>query len=319
MKNLNMSLTLSPDYKNSFVDIQKTETDFSFELENGKHLIKTIPTDIGRLNYFNNSILQAQFSFTYDFDEANRTLTLAGTDYSSKDALVLTTFPKGTNEYCHQSYALCKVDDEDSLYNPNWNYNTPMTPNLEDIFTSMLREANETLIETAKKIEGIIVRVRTHPPVLSPEEFSKMLFVYKKNELVGIHNPNQEYGEEFTIVSVSSVWGGTVRFNKGENFANVIGSTNDPQIGGLTWIELWRKQFGSAITCTSLDYNKFVCNVQFGLLGGHIIVGQQAQKVPNGSNSVYILPICSNHNNNDNIFMAALQYQDGIWLNNYLN
>lgn len=314
-----MSLTLSPDYKNSFVDIQKTMTDFSFELKNGKHQIKTTPTDIGLLNYFNNSILQAQFSFTYDFDEANRTLTLAGTDYSSKDAMVLTTFPKGTDEYCHQSYSLCKVDDEDSLYNPNWNYNTPMTPNLENVFVTMLREANEILIETAKQVEGIIVRVRTHPPILSPEEFSKMLLVYKENKLVGMHNPNQEYGEEFTIVSVFSVWGGTVRFNKGENFANVIGSTNDPHIGGLTWIELWRRQFGPATTCTSLNYNKFVCNVQFGLLGGHIIVGQQAQRVPNGSNSVYIMPICNAHNGNDKVYMAALQYQDGIWLNNYLN
>jgi hypothetical protein len=37
-----------------------------------------------------------------------------------------------------------------------------------------------------------------------------------------------------------------------------------------------------------------------------------------GSNSVYIMPICKRHNDDDNVHMKALQYQDGVWLNDYL-
>jgi hypothetical protein len=40
--------------------------------------------------------------------------------------------------------------------------------------------------------------------------------------------------------------------------------------------------------------------------------------MPSGSNSVYIMPICVQHNNDDNVYMATLTNVKGIWLNNYL-
>jgi hypothetical protein len=318
MEKLDILFTLSPNYKNQFVDIQETNINLSFELENGKHVIKTTPIDIGRLMYFNDSILQAQLSFSYEFDAENKIITVCGTDYSIKDSMCLITFPKGTTEYCYQGYSNCAINDEGSLYNPNWNYNTQMTPNLEDLFVDIIKEANNTLIETIKEqLEGITIRIKTLPPKLFAEEYLNTLIVYKENEFVGIHDPNLDYGEGYSFKSIESVWGGTVRFTQGENFSNVIGSTNDPHIGGLSWIKLWENQFGPATICTSYQYNGFNCNNH--LVGGHIILGKQAQKVPAGSNSVYIMPICNANNNNDNVYMAALKYLDGIWLKNYLN
>jgi hypothetical protein len=105
--------------------------------------------------------------------------------------------------------------------------------------------------------------------------------------------------------------------NYGETFANVIGSTSDPKIAGQSWIQLWANQFGHyPVNCTSLSYGGFPCGNTF--VGGHVISGQVAHVVAAGSNSIYIYPICHAHNSNDNVYMAALQYLDGVWLKNYL-
>jgi hypothetical protein len=318
MKKIDISFTLSPEYKNQFVAIQKTEFSLSFELQNGKHRIETTPIDIGRLMYFNNSVLQAQLSFSYEFDAEHKILTVGGTGYATKDSMHLTTFPKGTVEYCHQDYLHCTIDDEGSKYNANWNYTTQMTPNLEELFIAIIKNANDTLIETIKQQEGLTIRVKTDPPKLSPEDYSNMLTVYKENKFVSMYDPNTDYGDSYSIISIESIWGGIVTFTYGENFANVIGSTPDPHIAGKSWIRLWEDQYGIATTCTSLNYNNFVCNVSSGLVGGHIILGTVAKVMPAGSD-VYIMPICTAHNNNDNVYMAALQYLGGIWLKNYLN
>ena len=315
--NINISLNLSPDYKNEFVDIRKNDYNLSFELQDGKHAVSTPLLEIGQLMYFKNSTLLAQLSFTYEFDEANRLLTINGTNYSSAESMCLTTFPKGTNEFWYQRPLVSSVGSESILFNPNWNYDTPMTPRLNTLFVDIVKAANDKLIQAVKGIEGLIIQIKTPPPRLSPEEHAELLLVYKSGQFAGLYDPNKDYGPDFTIKPIESVWGGTVQFNYGENFANVIGSTYDPRIGGNSWIRLWENQFGAANICTSYQYQGFNCNNY--LVGGHVIVGQHAAVVPAGSNSVYIMPICNAHNNNDNVYMAALQYLNGVWLNNYLN
>ena len=70
--NINISLNLSPDYKNEFVDIQKNDYSLNFELQDGKHKISTPLMEVGQLMYFNNSTLLAQLSFSYEFDAAKK-------------------------------------------------------------------------------------------------------------------------------------------------------------------------------------------------------------------------------------------------------
>lgn len=317
MNTINIPLTVSPDYKNEFVDINKKQYDLSFELQDGTHTVSTPLLEVGKLLYFNNSTLLAKLSFSYDFDAANKILTISGTEYSSEDSMCLTTVPKGTEEIWYQRTTESTTNDKKLLFNPNWNYSTHMTPNLDVIFAEIVKAANNILIDAVKDLDGLTIQIKTPPPVLTPEEHSKLLVVYKENQFAGLYNPNVDYGTDFTVNTIESVWGGTVRFSAGENFANVIGSTPDPKIGGNSWIGLWTNQFGVPTICTSYNYGGFICNT--GLVGGHIILGTLAKVVAKGSNSVYIMPICSAHNNNNAVYMAALQYRDGIWLNNYLN
>ena len=65
-----------------------------------------------------------------------------------------------------------------------------------------------------------------------------------------------------------------------------------------------------------MKYLNFKCGQP--IFGGHVILGTVAQRVATGSNSVYIMPICQQHNNDDNTYMAAITTQDGIWLKNYM-
>lgn len=55
------------------------------------------------------------------------------------------------------------------------------------------------------------------------------------------------------------------------------------------------------------------------LLSGHVIAGTKAKTVAKASNSVRIYPICVQQNNDDNVYMEALMYLNGIWLKNYLS
>lgn len=315
--NINLSLTLTPNYSNDAVAIQEKTYSLSFELEDGRHVIATPFMDTGQLSYYKNATLMAQLSFAYEYDAENKVITIDGPDYNSDNSMKLTTYPQNTNEFWHQKATEASTADSKLLYNPNWNYNTPMTPNLAPIFTDIVKTAINTLIQVAKATPGLTVQVRTMPPKLTQEEHEALRLVYVGGKFAGLFDPSQDYGTDYTVKTIESVWGGTVHFNYGENFANVIGSTGDPRIAGLSWIRLWENQFGPANTCTSLNYNGFNCGNSY--VGGHVILGTQARAMPRGSNSVYIMPICHAHNNNDNVYMAALQYQDGVWLNNYLN
>ncbi|ASK28741.1 hypothetical protein CEY12_00815 [Chryseobacterium sp. T16E-39] len=317
MKIITITLPLSPDYHNASADLQKKGYTLSFELQDGTHTVETPSIPVGKLVYLDNTNLMAQLSFTYNYDEENKVVTISGPDYTAEDAVCLTTYPEGTEEYAYQRGSEVKISTQKSLYNPNWNYNTPMTPQLDQLFADTVKEANQALIDAFLK-EELTVQVKTTPPALTPEEHDELKVVYQDGVFAGFYNPEEHYGGEFVVRSIFSVWGGEVTFNKNENFANVIGSTNDPKIAGKSWLKLWCDQFGIyPVSCSSLNYSPVTCNTS--LVGGHVILGKKAQTVPKGSNSVYIMPICTAHNNNNNVYMAAIVYQKGIWLKNYLN
>ena len=162
----------------------------------------------------------------------------------------------------------------------------------------------------------MIVQIRTPLPYLSAEHYLSLCTVHRNGQFLEMYDKNKEYGSDVTIGNVESTWGGTIHMHLGENFANVIGSTGDSIIAGKSWIRLWADQFsGYPSICTSYNYLGFVCGNTF--VGGHVITGMTAQTVAVGSNSVYIYPICHAHNNDNSVYMAALQHLDGVWLNNY--
>jgi hypothetical protein len=233
----------------------------------------------------------------------------------SSDSTYLTTVPRSTNQSCRQH--TYPGDNIPCGSNQNWNYTTPLTPGLQTALQQTVQRANSVIIELAR-IQGFTVVVRTPPPVLSKEDYENLLLVYYKGKFLESYNPNKEYDNDHSLLTMESVWYGEIYLQGNESFANVIGSTGDPKIAGKTWIKLWSNQFGAPTTCSSLNFNGFACSNPMVIVGGHVILGTTAANVPAGSNNVFIMPICCAHNSNNNVHMEPLQYQKGIALHNYL-
>ncbi len=317
MLNIEVRFSLPIAYQNAFVTLHEREQTVLFHLEDGTHTARSEFIDIGVVHHFQGRRLLGQFSFEYTYEPQRRVITVCGTDFDSVRSMCLTTVPEGSTEYCHQRAAEGGFLADDLTANPHWNYLTSLTPGLRDVFKGVVQTVNDRLIEALQKGPQLNVQVRKHPPELPGEEYRKLLTVYRAGQFQGFHAPGRQYGPEDELFSVESVFGGEVTLNYAEAFANVIGSTADPKIAGLTWIMLWTNQFGVyPVTCTSYLSNGFACGGT--LVGGHVIGGTQAQVVANGSNSVWILPICHNHNTNNSVYMQALKYLTGIWLKNYM-
>jgi hypothetical protein len=309
--------SLPNGYQNHFVSLHEYQHTLSFILHEGTNTAKSDFVDLGVIHGFERRRLLGQFTFQYSYDSERRVVTVCGTAFDSGDSMCLTTVPEGTSEHCTQRVAGGGFVGDELTANPHWNYLTPLTPGLQDVLGGVVRTVNHRLIEALEKEPQLIVQVRKHPPELSAEEHLQFLTVYRDGEFQGFHEPGREYGPRDVVRTLESVFGGEVTLKYGENFANVIGSTDDPKIAGLTWLQLWVKQFDtSPVVCTSYHFNGFSCGNSF--VGGHVIAGTKAKAVAKGSDSVWIFPICIQHNNDDAAYMEALKYFKGIWLKNYL-
>lgn len=286
------------------------------DISEGTHLFTSDSFELGTVISAEGRRLIGRIAFSYTYDAARRTMTVAGTEFSSKDTMVLVTQAEGIDEICVERTVSHGLTLEESHQNRFWNYRTQLVPGAEKVFNLMLRNTNKAMIESLKQQKDLIVQVRTPLPALSTEHYLSLCTVHRNGVFLGMYDKDKDYGPDIVIGNPESTWGGTVYMNYGENFANVIGSTGDPHIAGKSWIKLWADQFsGYPTICTSYNYGGFVCGNTF--VGGHVILGQTAHTVATGSNSVYIYPICHAHNNNDNVYMAAVQYLDGVWLNNF--
>jgi hypothetical protein len=308
-----ISVPLTPGYVNPYVNINPTTTSISLPLTPGPHVLTTPLQNVGSLTYFANPTLQASLSVWYNYDPLHNTLTFCSNDLVSGDSTYVLTVPAGTNQGCRQH--TYPNDNIPCGNNPNWNYCTPTTPGLQGALQQTVRSANQAIINAARA-QGFTVIVRTPFPTLTVEEYTKLMLVYHQGRFLELYNPEKTYDADHTLVHPESVWLGEIYLDNNDTFANVIGSTNDPKINNSSWLGLWQSQFGTATVCTSLNFNGFTCGP--GLLGGHVILGQTALQIAAGSGGVFIMPICVAHNNNDNVYMAPLQYEMGIALQNYL-
>lgn len=316
---LRISLTVAvvDAYDSPLVALPAREHAVGFTLRGGTHTAISDYLDLGVLRQLGGRRLVGRLTFRYTYDEANRTVTVCGTDFDSADGMCLVTLPEGTTEICRQRAGTAGYGADELRANPHWNYTTPATPGLRDVLAGLVRSANSELIAALEAEGSLIVRVRKNPPEMSPQEHRQFLAVYRNGTFHGFLEPGTVAGPEDEIFTVESVFGGEVTLSYGEAFANVIGSTSDPSIAGLTWIQLWANQFGVyPVICTSYNANGFACGSS--LVGGHVVSGKTAVSVPKGSNAVYIFPICVQHNNNNGVYMEAIKYLKGIWLKNYL-
>jgi hypothetical protein len=322
MTTVNFSFGPYFSYQNEFAELGGGSSDVTVALEDGTHTFTSGDVVIGDFPAFEYRRLMGHITFQYSYDEAGQTVTVSGTDYASADAMCLVTFPEGTAEYCRQWAAVgAGFPADDLMANPHWNYCTPCMPGMEEVLREMARAANDALIAALRNVPGLIVRIREDLPELSPEVYRQLLTVYRNGTFRGLYGQVGDLIAEDDVLSIESIYGGTADLGYNRDFANVIGSTRDPRPRGSSWLNLWTVTAGGGIpprVCTSLDTRGFDCGSS--LVGGHVILGQVAEEVPTGSNSVLILPICSGHNNraNDNLYMSTITYQTAVWLKNYL-
>lgn len=174
--------------------------------------------------------------------------------------------------------------------------------------------------------------------VLTEEQEKYCRVVYKLDDEGGacfdaLWDPEAKYSDEYVIVPLRST-GCTVTtldpnncYDPVNSFANVIGSSDDPLIGGKWWIQLWSEKCNKNVrpnACSSdgafytwdgsreSSLERIIFPVHTGsgwiytdspaccsntFVGGHIIVNaREAARVPQGKGTVYIIPICGKHN-----------------------
>lgn len=329
MPTINVTVPLTPSYNSAYnhlVVIESESINLSIDLKEGTHTYTSSYQTVGTLKYFAVPRLEAAIRFTYTYNSSEDVLEVYGNDFVAADkSTCLLTKPAKSNQICYQH--TYKNDLAPCGKNPNWNYSLQYTPGLPSLLTNTIRSANEKIIAAAKSVCKI-VRIHTPPPQLDTiEDTHKWMNMHSEDgAFLGVYDPEKEYPEGTLMTNhIESTWGGVVFFNKNEHIANVIGSTPDPKLpGSKPWIELWERQFGLEDECTSHNWasgNAFPCNDhdKKNIVGGHVILGQVAKRMPNGSNNVYIIPICKKHNGDDSVYMRADIYLRGIWLNNYLN
>lgn len=327
MPTLRVTVPLTPAYnqaQQNLVVINRTTIDLVVDIKEGSHTYTSPYKTVGTLKYFAVPRLEAAIRFSYTYSAADDMLELYGNDYYSESlSTCLLTKPAGSDEICYQR--TYRGDPNPCGRNPHWTYPNQYTPGLHAALLHSAGAANDQIISAAKNTFAV-VRVNTPPPVLaSAEDMNQWLLMTSKDgEHLGSFDPAVDYPEGTVMVNyLKSIWGGQVTFTKNEHIANVIGSSSDPKISGKAWIEIWERQYGTEDKCTSHNWasgKTFACNddTRANIVGGHVVTGKTAKAMPAGSNSVYIIPICKAHNNNDNVYMRADVYTQGIWLKNYL-
>lgn len=315
---LQFDMPYGPD--NLIVQVPAGCHQFEFELGEGSRTATSQPLAIGSLPGIEGRNLMAQLSFGYDWDAAERTISICGSDFISARTMYLTTFPEGMDEVCIERVAGSGFVHDDHLGNRHWFYPTPLMPDLDIYLQQALTRACEAMIVSLQDIPDVMVRVRRPLKDVPIEIYMDLLAVHRGDQFVEYYDPAKSYGSEYRYVGVESIYAGTVMWAVNGNFANVLGSTGDPKHGVASWVTLWALHCNGGvlpINCTSNGFPVgFACNAP--LYGGHIIAAAAAAPMPAGSNNVYLLPICNSHNNVNFVgTMHAIHYQNAIWLNHF--
>lgn len=319
MTSVEFSVDFAPGYtcEGNWVEIASSSHVISFELEPGRHEFESRPFEIGTLRKFEGRKLLALVAFTYEFDPESMNVSICAADLASRDTLRLITYPADSEEFCHQRSFEGGLIHDDLGRNPNWNYLGPLTPGCEPFLRHVAGSAITSLKKALIAQGNLGVEMRGPPPKLSREDFFNTLMVCHKGEFVEYHDPAKVYPEQYSHITIESTYQGTYTFAKNADFANVIGSTNDPKVPGYkSWIKLWEDKCNNGgsvgTTCASTGFpQNFTCNTP--IYGGHIVTGTLAI-TPAKNSTVYIIPICNAHNSTDMSYMQAINWRDAVVL-----
>lgn len=154
--------------------------------------------------------------------------------------------------------------------------------------------------------------------ILNEEQEKMCKVVYKLSEeypdryvFHGLWNPEKDYSDEYVILPIRSTSADPIFKPAGYEFSNIVNSSNDPKIGGKSWLALLSAN-GIACDCCKTDgkfYNPkdgtaFITkkdggalNCSTDMIGGHVYPGRyNVEPKKKDQATVELVPICSHHN-----------------------
>ena len=320
-QSLYVELPLAPLHADQDASIAPQSVTAILDLSGGPRTFESEAKTVG--SYRGLPVL-ARLAFDYSYDREEDKLTIRGNDDRTPDQLGITTFLSGTPDLAfHQAPSLAFHHTPNDLGQNHgavnmWADHVRRHPALADGLAQTARDCNDAIVKAAMDAGlSMVLKIGTPPLVTldNVDDFKRMF-----GEPVTETAPADKTAEVIRIqFKVDSTYVGTVTWKLNTTFANVIGSTHDPQPPGVTsWLGLWAdKCNGGHDTTKCSSYNffskdtKWVCTTTH--VGGHIIPGTVAKSMAKGS-TVYILPICSRHNGSDPNYMKSLYNPDGVQL-----
>jgi hypothetical protein len=302
--------------------------------DSGAVVFKSSPFDLGNVHFLRDKVLFGTLSFTYTYDVEERTITVCSTDYASSAGMALTTTPEGTESFCIERASGAGFVEDDISADRLWSYRTPLTPGAEAIFKSIVRGANDALIEALMDVPGLILTQRTPFPNISSDLYFDLTNVWHEGELVGTFDVAATYEPGWSLITPFSLFGGLAGWLINQRFSNASGTTRDqiPRVPDsrrreTSWIRFWQAATGLENTgCTSRNHpgDGFYCDGV--IIGGHVVKVPDNEpwrgqvRVPPGSDSVCIIPICHQHNvHHDARMMTSRQYTSVVKLRNFFH
>jgi hypothetical protein len=310
---LTVELPLTPAYEGDGINLTSQSVTAALDLSGGTRTFDSAAKTVGT---YQGAEVRAKLTFTYHYDKEEDKVTIRGNDDNTVDQLRITMTlggEPGLASHHTPNYAGLNL-----TLNHVWAAQVKQSPGLSEAMAATARACNDILVK-ALMDAGVssVLKIGTAPVVT----------------LENLNNFKQMFGEEVTPLDLTtapaeiariqfivySTYVGTVTWKANTTFANVIGSTDDPKVSGYSsWIELWAYKCNSGNdtdTCSSLNYysNDPSRKCKGVILGGHVIPGTTAKKMNKGD-TVYIYPICTDHNNTDANSMKSIYNPDGVQL-----
>lgn len=255
MKHLTINVPVVPSYEDKLLQLEQTDVEISFPLEEGEHKESITLANVGQFIDSNGETISATITVSYKYDKENEEVEFYGNDFESKNSTTLNLYSSNDSEFC--SINTYSVENQINSLHEYFNKKEAPTKNI--LFPRLqkwLRRVNDMIIEQATTMD-LNVFVREPLPEMTEEEYQNLSFVCKDNVFEGLYDPSKQYESEYEVLNLKSTWGGTVTFRKNERIANVIGSDGDPKIASKSWIKLWEENCNGnnhAQICTSSGF-----------------------------------------------------------------
>ncbi len=196
-KTMKVGIHLDNNYDNVYARINSVDVTLEMPLTEGIHTIKSSYIEIGQLKIspLNKKVRPIQLSVEvwYRYDPAHNLITLCDSKFVSDDATKLRTrladsIKTNVQFAFDDTKSPCKGNEE-------WDYTSPLTPNLKELFQQNIRDINSAIYEEAKNNKMTIL-LRSPFPDIPKELYENLFLVYEDGMFAGLYDPSKQYGDK---------------------------------------------------------------------------------------------------------------------------